>query len=75
MPRHKKSKKDSKKKLNPWIRAVVTARKELGIKGFRAVKGKLLSKARSIYASKGGKRVVRGVSKKGSKKSKRSSKR
>jgi hypothetical protein len=39
--------KDEKK--NPWIKAVAKAKKELGIKGFALIQGKLLDKARSIY--------------------------
>jgi len=36
-------------KKNPWIVAVAKAKKELGIKGFALVQGKLLAKAREIY--------------------------
>ena len=36
-------------KSNPWIKAVAKAKKELGIKGFALVQGKLLAKAREIY--------------------------
>jgi hypothetical protein len=39
--------KDEKK--NPWIKAVAKAKKELGIKGFALIQGKLLDKARAIY--------------------------
>ena len=39
--------KDEKK--NPWIVAVAKAKKELGIKGFALIQGKLLAKAREIY--------------------------
>ena len=44
-----KAKAKSEKK-NPWIVAVAKAKKELGIKGFALVQGKLLTKAREIYA-------------------------
>ena len=44
-----KSKAKSAKK-NPWIAAVAKAKKELGITGFALVQGKLLTKAREIYA-------------------------
>jgi DVNP family len=37
-------------KKNPWIKAVAKAKKELGIKGFALVQGKLLTKAREIYS-------------------------
>lgn len=37
-------------KKNPWIVAVAKAKKDLGIKGFALVQGKLLAKAREIYA-------------------------
>ena len=37
-------------KKNPWIQAVAKAKKELGIKGFALVEGKLLAKARQIYS-------------------------
>ena len=37
-------------KKNPWIQAVAKAKKELGIKGFALVEGKLLTKARQIYS-------------------------
>ena len=37
-------------KKNPWIAAVAKAKKDLGIKGFALVQGKLLTKAREIYA-------------------------
>ena len=37
-------------KKNPWIKAVAKAKKELGIKGFALVEGKLLAKAREIYS-------------------------
>lgn len=37
-------------KKNPWIAAVAKAKKDLGIKGFALVQGKLLAKAREIYA-------------------------
>jgi hypothetical protein len=43
-----KAKAKSEKK-NPWIVAVAKAKKELGIKGFALVQGKLLTKAREIY--------------------------
>jgi DVNP family len=44
------SKRKSKgEKTNPWIKAVAKAKKELGIKGFALVEGKLLAKAREIY--------------------------
>jgi hypothetical protein len=43
-----KTKAKSEKK-NPWIVAVAKAKKELGIKGFALVQGKLLTKAREIY--------------------------
>jgi len=36
-------------KKNPWIVAVAKAKKELGIKGFALLEGKLLAKAREIY--------------------------
>ena len=36
-------------KKNPWIVAVAKAKKELGIKGFALIEGKLLAKAREIY--------------------------
>ena len=36
-------------KSNPWIKAVAKAKKELGIKGFALVQGKLLARAREIY--------------------------
>jgi hypothetical protein len=39
--------KDEKK--NPWIKAVAKAKKEMGIKGFALIQGKLLDKAREIY--------------------------
>jgi hypothetical protein len=45
------SKRKSKgEKKNPWIQAVAKAKKELGIKGFALVEGKLLAKAREIYS-------------------------
>lgn len=44
-----KAKAKSEKK-NPWIAAVAKAKKDLGIKGFALVQGKLLAKAREIYA-------------------------
>jgi len=44
-----KAKAKSEKK-NPWIVAVAKAKKDLGIKGFALVQGKLLTKAREIYA-------------------------
>jgi DVNP family len=44
----KKKAKDEKK--NPWIQAVAKAKKELGIKGFALVQGKLLTRAREIYS-------------------------
>lgn len=44
-----KAKAKSEKK-NPWIAAVAKAKKDLGIKGFALVQGKLLTKAREIYA-------------------------
>jgi hypothetical protein len=44
----KKKAKDAKK--NPWIQAVAKAKKELGIKGFALVQGKLLTRAREIYS-------------------------
>jgi hypothetical protein len=37
-------------KKNPWIQAVAKAKKELGIKGFALVQGKLLTRAREIYS-------------------------
>jgi hypothetical protein len=37
-------------KMNPWIKAVAKAKKELGIKGFALVQGPLLAKAREIYS-------------------------
>ena len=40
--------KDEKK--NPWIVAVAKAKKELGIKGFALVQGKLLTRSREIYS-------------------------
>ena len=40
--------KDEKK--NPWIKAVAKAKKELGIKGFALIEGKLLARAREIHA-------------------------
>ena len=43
-----KAKAKSEKK-NPWIVAVAKAKKELGIKGFALVQGKLLTRAREIY--------------------------
>jgi hypothetical protein len=43
----KSKSKDEKK--NPWIKAVAKAKKELGIKGFALIQGKLLDKARAIY--------------------------
>ena len=36
-------------KKNPWIKAVEKAKKELGIKGFALVQGRLLTRAREIY--------------------------
>jgi hypothetical protein len=39
--------KDEKK--NPWIKAVAKAKKELGIKGFALIQGKLLERAHKIY--------------------------
>ena len=36
-------------KKNPWIAAVAKAKKDLGIKGFALVQGKLLTRAREIY--------------------------
>ena len=36
-------------KKNPWIKAVAKARKELGIKGFALLQGKLLERAREIH--------------------------
>jgi hypothetical protein len=46
-----KSKKKSKdSKTNPWIKAVEKAKKELKIKGFALIQGKLLTRAREIYA-------------------------
>jgi len=45
------SKRKSKgEKKNPWIQAVAKAKKELGIKGFALVEGKLLTRAREIYS-------------------------
>jgi hypothetical protein len=44
-----KSKSKGEKK-NPWIVAVAKAKKELGIKGFALVQGKLLTRAREIYS-------------------------
>jgi hypothetical protein len=45
------SKRKSKgEKKNPWIQAVAKAKKDLGIKGFALVEGKLLAKAREIYS-------------------------
>jgi DVNP family len=45
------SKRKSKgEKKNPWIQAVAKAKKELGIKGFALVQGKLLTRAREIYS-------------------------
>jgi DVNP family len=44
----KKKAKDEKK--NPWIQAVAKAKKELDIKGFALVQGKLLTRAREIYS-------------------------
>ena len=44
----KKKAKNAKK--NPWIQAVAKAKKELGIKGFALVQGKLLTRAREIYS-------------------------
>lgn len=41
--------KSKTEKKNPWIKAVAKAKKELGIKGFALVEGKLLEKAREIY--------------------------
>jgi len=43
----KSKSKDEKK--NPWIKAVAKARKELGIKGFALLQGKLLERAREIH--------------------------
>ena len=37
-------------KTNPWIKAVAKAKKELGITGFALIQGKLLTRAREIYA-------------------------
>ena len=37
-------------KKNPWIKAVAKAKKELGIKGFALVQGKLLERAREIHS-------------------------
>ena len=37
-------------KKNPWIAAVAKAMKDLGIKGFALVQGKLLTRAREIYS-------------------------
>jgi len=45
------SKKKAKgEKTNPWIKAVAKAKKELGITGFALIQGKLLTRAREIYA-------------------------
>lgn len=45
------SKKKSKgEKTNPWLEALKKAKKELGITGFALIKGKLLTRAREIYA-------------------------
>ncbi len=41
--------KSKDEKANPWIKAVAKAKKELGIKGFALVQGKLLTRAREIY--------------------------
>ena len=41
--------KSKDEKSNPWIKAVSKAKKELGIKGFALVQGKLLERAREIY--------------------------
>jgi DVNP family len=41
--------KSKDEKANPWIKAVAKAKKELGIKGFALVQGKLLERARAIY--------------------------
>jgi len=41
--------KSKDEKVNPWIKAVAKAKKELGIKGFALVQGKLLDRARQIY--------------------------
>ncbi len=41
--------KSKDEKTNPWIKAVAKAKKELGIKGFALVQGKLLTRAREIY--------------------------
>jgi hypothetical protein len=43
-------KKAKSEKKNPWIQAVAKAKKELGIKGFALVQGKLLTRAREIYS-------------------------
>merc|ERR1712046_39865 len=51
------AKKKYAKGIGPWNNAVMTARKELGIKGFQAVGGKsaqgkaLYAKAKSLYSA------------------------
>jgi hypothetical protein len=37
-------------KKNPWIKAVAKAKKDLGIKGFALIQGKLLERAREIHS-------------------------